>query len=1339
MSLRRAKRGAFTGSASVIAMSALVPFCLATDPRRASAAELPQHGQFIAGAGTIATGKAGLTVGQSSANGIIDWNSFSIGKGRTVSIDNGSGATLNRVTGGSMSAIAGSLNATGSVYLINTQGVVITGTGKVLTGGSFVASSQNAAFANDGTVHYSGKAQGRVVNAGSITAANAGLDGGPVESSGTIAVTGGGHIWLTAAGRDSVSGSLVANGGSVALQGRNITMPGSIDVSTAASGAAGGTVRVIANHENTLNGSIRASGGSGGRGGDIETSAPILSVEGSRITAGKGGRWLLDPFDLTIDSSAAASINSSLNAGTSVVLRTRKASASGPGIVTSGPGDIIVDGALAWSTNARLTLDSYHSIFIDVPMSLTGKGGLAMLTNHGGSGGDLSFSGGNITFGNPRAALMIDNQKYMLVDSLANLAGDIAKNPSGYFALSGNYDASKDGVYATSPVPTIFSGTFEGLGNAIGNLAIDVTSSNGNVGLFSQLGPGGVIRDIGIINASVASAGGASANTGLLVGYNGSGTISEAYATGSVTGGAGDIGGLIGNNAGTVLNAYTDVVVVGSGPAMVGGLAGGNSGTVTDAYAMGAVVGANGASTGGLAAANTGTVTNGYWDTQTTGLAASAGGSGMATPAFQGALPSGFSANIWGTGPGLYPYFLSQFPKGRPQAISGFAFTGSGSTPLVPTTSGDPIVSLDMNGTSLGTVTTGANGYYYFLLAPFTIPAGGAAVIASTVADAATGSQNGAVLESATGSLKNFDIWGNTLIAPTSFTSYSQASASSLQTQDSALISQAVGSNTALGGLVSGLSEYGYLATGASFSIDTPLTLSTGLYVRTTASDANIKVLKQLIVPGNSQLALLASGSVGVNANITITGGGSVALAYNGRLNELVFANGHKISFTSGAASGAELSINGKPYTLVYDVQGLANAIAENPYGNFALAANYDATGDGTYASSPVSTTFYGIFEGLGNTISNLTIDSASTGSVGLFASTGVSASGGPTVFRDIILSNISVTSSDPGVVDVGGLVGSLAYTGRIHYVSVSGHIMGQSGSDRAGGLAGSATGEILHSQSSASVTTSGPVSGGQYGLVGGLVGFCDATIGGSDSTGSVSGAPGADVGGLAGLDEAVINNAFATGAVTGGNHADVGGLLGNARNATIVNSYASGATTGGSSANVGGLVGESSAVIGGSFASGTVTGGTGADIGGLVGRSFQTMISNSYATGAVAGGKGVHAGGLVGEDLSGSGASFTIGSSYASGAVSGGAGSSIGGLVGFDGGGYVYSDDYWDTTSSGIQGQGAGNIANVPGITGLTTVQLQSGLPTGFDPAIWAESSAINIGLPYLLATPPA
>ncbi|NWP10260.1 filamentous hemagglutinin N-terminal domain-containing protein, partial [Escherichia coli] len=72
----------------------------------------------------------------------IDWHDFSIAADHQVSILNGSGATLNRVNGGTLSRIDGMLTATGSVYLMNPHGVVVGPGGQVLTGGSFVASTR---------------------------------------------------------------------------------------------------------------------------------------------------------------------------------------------------------------------------------------------------------------------------------------------------------------------------------------------------------------------------------------------------------------------------------------------------------------------------------------------------------------------------------------------------------------------------------------------------------------------------------------------------------------------------------------------------------------------------------------------------------------------------------------------------------------------------------------------------------------------------------------------------------------------------------------------------------------------------------------------------------------------------------------------------------------------------------------------------------------------------------------------------------------------------------------------------------------------------------------------
>jgi filamentous hemagglutinin family protein len=143
--------------ASACGLSVLVVPVLAGAAHAGGA--LPSGGQYVAGKGAIGGSSGSLTVNQSTTTGIIDWNSFSIGKGNAVTFNNGSGATLNEVTGGNLSTIAGSLHASGSVYLINPEGIIVSGTGKIVTGGTFSASTQGP----------DGKQHGNIVDAGSIT------------------------------------------------------------------------------------------------------------------------------------------------------------------------------------------------------------------------------------------------------------------------------------------------------------------------------------------------------------------------------------------------------------------------------------------------------------------------------------------------------------------------------------------------------------------------------------------------------------------------------------------------------------------------------------------------------------------------------------------------------------------------------------------------------------------------------------------------------------------------------------------------------------------------------------------------------------------------------------------------------------------------------------------------------------------------------------------------------------------------------------------------------------------------------------------------------------------
>ncbi|MBL4599459.1 MAG: filamentous hemagglutinin N-terminal domain-containing protein [Rhizobiaceae bacterium] len=71
---------------------------------------------------------------------------FSVGNNHSVNFQNGSGAMQNRVTGNNISTINGRLTATGSVFLINRNGVIIGKNGVIETGGSIPAPNGTAAL-----------------------------------------------------------------------------------------------------------------------------------------------------------------------------------------------------------------------------------------------------------------------------------------------------------------------------------------------------------------------------------------------------------------------------------------------------------------------------------------------------------------------------------------------------------------------------------------------------------------------------------------------------------------------------------------------------------------------------------------------------------------------------------------------------------------------------------------------------------------------------------------------------------------------------------------------------------------------------------------------------------------------------------------------------------------------------------------------------------------------------------------------------------------------------------------------------------------------------------------
>ena len=381
-----------------------------------------------------------------------------------------------------------------------------------------------------------------------------------------------------------------------------------------------------------------------------------------------------------------------------------------------------------------------------------------------------------------------------------------------------------------------------------------------------------------------------------------------------------------------------------------------------------------------------------------------------------------------------------------------------------------------------------------------------------------------------------------------------------------------------------------------------------------------------------NKLTLSAHRNININANLNGSGTASLALEYGmGASNGVIggVAASYNVNAAVNLAAGPNLSTklgsSGvlKNYTVITSLGAQGSTTATDLQGmqgnltlNYALGSNIDASATTGWNSNagfkPVgytsvgATTFTGMFDGLGHTISNLTINRPGTVDVGLFG-----AAANYATISNVGLLNGSVV----GGAGTGSLLGT-AITASISNSYNTGTVSGAAGT---GGLAG--------------VITTGGVSG-------------------SYNTGTVSGAAG--TGGLIGvLTTGSISDSYNIAAVTG--NAGTGGLAGAMTTGSISNSFSTGNVVG--NAGTGGLAGGiTTGNVSGSYTTGNVTGDAGT--GGLAGTVTTGSISDSYTTGNVVGAAGT--GGLAGGITTGN-----VSSSFTTGTVAGAAGtSSLAGTV---------------------------------------------------------------------------
>ena len=513
---------------------------------------------------------------------------------------------------------------------------------------------------------------------GTIEAKGNGGAGGTVVVTGTdVTLTSGATIDASGtSGGTVLIGGDRAGGSDAALKflpqtianAQNTTIEAGATITADGTSGAGGNVVVWSDGTTSFAGAISTQGL---RGGFIETSGHVFNFTGGSVNAGRGGAWLLDPVDLTIDATLAGTIATALNGGSNV---TQQTSATGSG----GNGDITVASGISWSTNATLTLSAYRNIAVNANITSTGGGGVVLRADNAGTGtGTVTFGGGQVStagtvsiFYNPTGSSSTVNatkytaptqtnfsgnvtggatlKTYMLVNTVYDLQ-NMQEQPGGHLCARPRHRRRRHRVLERrrgfradrEPAPA-FTGNFDGQGHTISNLFINRPSGQ-YVGLFGYNGASATVSNLGLLNVSITG----NTAVGGVVGEN-HGTITGVYTSGSVTATNAGAGGIVGYNYGSLSNVYSTSAVSAptiyaggiaglslgnisqayatgpvSGGSNVGGLVGYSGGSVSQSYATGAVSGTS--NVGGLVGYNGGSITQSYWDSYTTGQAAGIG------------------------------------------------------------------------------------------------------------------------------------------------------------------------------------------------------------------------------------------------------------------------------------------------------------------------------------------------------------------------------------------------------------------------------------------------------------------------------------------------------------------------------------------------------------------------------------------------------------------------------------------------------------------------------------------------------------------------------------------
>lgn len=529
----------------------------------AALAQSPSGGSVAQGSATIFTPSMNSTlVNVTSSKAVINWNSFSIGNGNLVQFiqPSASAVTLNRVTGGTSSNIAGNLLANGQIFLVNPNGIFFTSTASVNVGG-LIASTLNIAdsdfmagnyvFTKDG-----GSPLGQVVNNGNITTSTGGFAAlfgeqvtngatGVISSpSGKVALGVGEKITVSFDSNQLLSFTVdqkaVASNAYATNNGQLLADGGSVQMTAGVANALSGAVV-------NQNGVIRAAGVST-RNGEV-----ILSADGGDVEIGAAST--IEAGALT--GAPVASINIQAQNGGNIIVHDGSSitanGAAGANLVISTSGTVSLGGTISAQSSEAFAYLGVSGNGVALNAANLGTTGFisSFLSVNSGTGGITQAASGQM-----RAVTTADAAQAAGQGGYA--FGGVILDGAGSHSLAGSIEARATGPDALATASINSSAGSISAGN------ISAQSDQGGTGANVSLTAAGNITVTGPLAGS-ADAG--PANT--LVRAGGSLTVGGNISVQGVsgTGGTATLASLVANGGDLVMAPGKRVIVTDLTPA----------------------------------------------------------------------------------------------------------------------------------------------------------------------------------------------------------------------------------------------------------------------------------------------------------------------------------------------------------------------------------------------------------------------------------------------------------------------------------------------------------------------------------------------------------------------------------------------------------------------------------------------------------------------------------------------------------------------------------------------------------------------------------------------------